>query len=86
MCIHDKREEAKIFEDHAVVTYKDSPLIGHVPFQSNYFLFCKFIGKRNNQVFAEVNSGTELVNDLVVPCIYHVLKIHGTYHVYICIK
>ena len=72
MCIHDKREEAKIFEDHVVATYKDSPLIGHVLFQSNYFLFCKFIGKRNNQVFAEVNSGRELVSGLVVPCIYHV--------------
>ena len=72
MCIHDKREEAKIFEDHVVATYKDSPLIGHVLFQSNYFLFCKFIGKRNNQVFAEVNSGREVVSGLVVPCIYHV--------------
>ena len=38
MCIHDKREETKIFEDHAVAPYKDSPLIGHVPFQLNYFL------------------------------------------------
>ena len=75
MCIHDKREEAKISEDHGVATYKDSPLIGHVPFQSNYFLFCKFIGKRNNQIFAEVNSGRELVSGLVVPCIYHVNEI-----------
>ena len=64
--------EVKIFEDHAVATYKDSRLVGHVPFQQNYFLFCKFIGKRNNQIFAEVNGGIKLVNGLVVPCIYHV--------------
>ena len=45
MCIHGKREEAKIFEDHAVATYKDSPLIGHVPFQWNYFLFLNLLGR-----------------------------------------
>ena len=30
ICNHDKQGEAKIFEDHAVGTYKDSRLIGHV--------------------------------------------------------
>ena len=42
-------------------------------FQSDYlFLFCRFIEKRNNQIFAEVNGGKKLENGLVVPCIYHV--------------
>ena len=36
-----------------------------------FFVF-KFIGKRNNQIFAEVNGGRELVNGLVALCIYHV--------------
>ena len=71
MCNHDKREEAKIFEDLAVGTYKDSRLVGHVPIELS-FLFCKFVEKRNNQMFAEVNSGRKLENGLVVPCIYHV--------------
>ena len=68
---HDKREEAKIFEDHAVGTYKDSRLVGHVPIEQS-FLFCKFMEKWNNQIFAEVNGGWKLENGLVVPCIYHV--------------
>ena len=71
MCNHDKREEAKIFEDHAVGTYEDSRLVDHVPIELS-FLFCKFIEKRNNQIFAEVNGGRKLENGLVVPCIYHV--------------
>ena len=60
MCNHHKREEAKIFEDHAVSTYQDSCLVGHVPMELS-ILFCQFIEKRNNQIFAEV-----------APCIYHV--------------
>ena len=71
MCNHDKREEAKIFEDHAVGTYKDSLLVGHVPFELS-FLFCKFIKKSNDQIFSEDNGGRKLENDLVVPCIFHV--------------
>ena len=71
MCNHDKREEAKIFEDLAVGTYQDGRLVGHVPMELS-FLFCKFIEKRNNQIFAEVNGGRKLENGLVVPCIYHV--------------
>ena len=69
MCNHDKREEAKIFEDHVVVTCEH--LVGHVPVEL-YFSFCKFIEKRNNQIFAEVNGGRKLENGLVVLCIYHV--------------
>ena len=61
MCNHDKREEAKIFEDHAVGTYKDSRLVGHVPIELS-FLFCKFIEKRNNQISAEGNNGRKLEN------------------------
>ena len=38
MCNHDKREEAKIFEDHAVGTYQGSHLVGHVPIKLS-FLF-----------------------------------------------
>ena len=34
---HDKREEKKIFEDHAVGTYKDIHLIGHVPIELSFF-------------------------------------------------
>ena len=52
MCSHDKREErkqkreeAKIFEDHAVGTYQDSRLVSHVPIGLS-FLICKFIEKR----------------------------------------
>ena len=71
ICDHDKREEAKIFEDHVVGTYKDSCLVSHVPIELS-FLFCKFIEKRNNQIFAEVNGGRKLENGLVAPCIYHV--------------
>ena len=33
MCNHYKREGAKIFEHHAVGTYKDSHLVGHVPIE-----------------------------------------------------
>ena len=47
MCNHDKREETKIFKDHAVGTYKNSRLVDHVPIKLS-FLFCKFIEKRNN--------------------------------------
>ena len=50
---------------------KISRLVGHVPIELS-FLFCKFIEKRNNQVFAEVNGGRKLENGLVAPCIYHV--------------
>ena len=57
MCNHDKREEAKIFEDHAVGTYKDSRLVGHVPIELSV-LFCKFIEKRSNQIFAERQKKT----------------------------
>ena len=71
MCNHDKQEGAKIFEDHAVGTYKDIRLVGHVPIEL-FFLFCKFIEKTNNQIFAEFSSGRKLENGLVVPCIYHV--------------
>ena len=71
MCNHDKREEAKIFEDHAVGTDQDSRLVGHVPIQLS-FLLCKFIEKRNNQIFAEVNGARKPENGLVVQCIYHV--------------
>ena len=35
-------------------------------------MFCRFIEKRNNQIFAEVNGGRKLENGLVVLCIYHV--------------
>ena len=68
---HDKQEQTKIFEDHAFGTYKDIHLIGLVPIELS-FLFCKFIEKRNNQIYAEVNGGRKLENGLVVPCIYHV--------------
>ena len=71
ICDHDKREEAKIFEDHVVGTYKDSCLVSHVPIELS-FLFYKFIEKRNNEIFAEVNGGRKLENGLVAPCIYHV--------------
>ena len=71
MCNHDKREESKIFEDHAVGTYQDSRLVGHVTIELS-FLFCKFIKERNNQIFAEVKGGRTLKNGLVVPCIYHI--------------
>ena len=68
-CNHDKREDAKIFEDHADDTYKDSRLVGHVPIELS-FLFCKFIKKRNNKIFAEANGGRKLEYGLIVPCIY----------------
>ena len=67
MCNHDKREEEKI---SAVGTYKDSRLVDAVPIELS-FLFCKFIKKRNNQIFAEVNGGRKPENCVVVPCIYH---------------
>ena len=60
MCNHDK-QVAKIFEDHAVGTYKDSRLVGPVPIEPSFF-FCKFIEKRNNQIFAEVSGGRKLEN------------------------
>ena len=69
-CNHDKREDAKIFEDHADGTCKDSRLVGHVPIELS-FLFCKFIKKRNNKIFAEVNGGRKQEYGLIVPCIYH---------------
>ena len=69
MCNHDKLEEAKIFEEYAVGTYKYSRLVCHFLIQ---LLFCKFIEKRNNQIFAEVNDDRKLANGLVVPCICHV--------------
>ena len=37
MCNHDK-QEAKIFEDHAVGTYKESRLVGPVPIEPSFFL------------------------------------------------
>ena len=40
VCNHDKQEDAKIFEEHAVGTYKDCCLVGHVPIEL-FFLFCK---------------------------------------------
>ena len=61
MCNHNKREEAKIFEDHAVGTYKVIRLVDHVA-----------IEKRNNQIFSEVNDERKLKNGLVVLYIYHV--------------
>ena len=73
VCNHDKREEAKIVEDHAIGTYKHSRLVGHVPIKVS-LLFCKFIETRNNQISAEVNGGRKLENGLYVPCIYHVNK------------
>ena len=72
MCNHGKQEEAKIFQDHAVGTYKDSCLVGHVPIELSSLLY-KVIEEKNNQIFAEVNSGRKLENGLVVPGIYHVL-------------
>ena len=71
MCNLDKQEKAKIFEDHAVGSYKNSRLVGHVPIELP-FLFCKFIEKKKNRIFAEVNNRRKLENGLVVPCIYHV--------------
>ena len=64
MCNHDKREEKKI---SAVGTYKYSRLVDAVPIELS-FLFCKFIKKRNNQIFAEVNGGRKPENCVV----YHV--------------
>ena len=69
MCNHDKREGEKIFEDHAFGTSQDSRLVGHVPIELS-FLFCKFIEKRNNLIFAVVNGERKLENGLVVPSIY----------------
>ena len=60
----NKRRQ-NIFEDHAASTYKDSRLVGQVPIEPS-FLFCKFIEKRNNQIFAEANDGRKLENGLVV--------------------
>ena len=71
MCINDKREEANIFEYHAVGTYQDSHLVVHATTELS-FLFCKFIEERNNQIFAEVKGRIKLENGLVAPCIYHV--------------
>ena len=71
MCNHGKREEDKIFEDHAVGTNKDSRLVRNVPIELS-LLFCKFIEKRNNQISAQVNGRWKLENGFVVPCIYHV--------------
>ena len=71
MCNHDKREEAKIFEDHVAGTYKDCRLAGYVPIELS-FSFCRFIEKRNNQIFAEVDGGRKLKNDSFVPCTYHI--------------
>ena len=59
MCNHDKLEEAKIFEDDAVGTYKNSCLVSRVPIKLS-FSFCKFIEKRNNQIFAEANGRRKL--------------------------
>ena len=70
MCNHGKREQAKIFEDHAVGTYKHDCLVNRIPIEPS-LLFCKFIDKRNSQIFADVNGGRKLENGLVVPCIYH---------------
>ena len=67
MCNHDKRQKAKIFEDHAVDAYKDSCLVSHVSIELS-FLFRKFIEKRNKQIFAEVNSE----NGLALPSIYRI--------------
>ena len=71
MCNHNKREEATIFEDHVVGTYKVIRFVGHVAIELS-FLVCKFIENRNNQIFAEVNEERKLKNGLVVLCIYHV--------------
>ena len=46
MCNHDKEEGAKIFEDHAVGTYKDSRLVGHVPIE----LFFSFVNLSRRQI------------------------------------
>ena len=67
MCIHDKREKAKIFEDHAVGAYKDSCLVSYVSIELS-FLFRKFIEKKNKQIVAEVNSE----NGLALPSIYRI--------------
>ena len=71
MCNHDKQEQAKIFENHAVGICKDSRLVGHVPIELSFLLW-KFIQKRNNQIFAEFKGGRKLENGLVAPFIYHV--------------
>ena len=71
MCNHGKREEEKIFENHAVGTNKDSRLVRHVLIELS-LLLCKFIEKRNSQIFAEVNGGRKLENGFAVPCIYHI--------------
>ena len=71
MCNHEKWEEAKIFENQLVGTYKDSCSVSHVWIELSFLLY-KFIATRNDQIFAEVNSGRKLENGIVVPCIYHV--------------
>ena len=71
MSNHYKREETKIFEEHAVGTYTHNRLVGHVPIELS-FLFCKFTEKRNNQISADVKGGRKQENGLVVPCIDHV--------------
>ena len=71
-CMHDARKEAKLFNDHAVGTYKNDHLVGHVSIEFS-FLFCKFIEKKNNEFFAEVSSGRKLENGLVVPATYRVV-------------
>lgn len=71
-CMHDTREEAKIFDDYAVGTYKDERLVGHVPIEFS-FLFCKFVEKKNNEIFAEVSGSRKLENGLVVPATYRII-------------
>ena len=71
MSNHDKREETKIFEEHAVGTYTHNHLVGHVPIELS-FLFCKFTEKRNDQISPDVKGGRKQENGLVVPCIDHV--------------
>ena len=61
-------EEEKIFEGHAIDTYKDSCSVGQVPIEQS-FLFFNFMETRNNQISPEVNDGK---NGLIVPWICHV--------------
>ena len=48
MCNHDKRQKAKIFEGHAVSTYKVSHLVGHVPIELS-FLFAEVTGGKTGK-------------------------------------
>ena len=68
ICQKDDREEAKLYDEHAIGIYQnDSLLVGHVPIELSFIICCFLRAHNKNSLLVRVTGPRKLENGLVVP-------------------